>query len=146
VAAARTPRSAAAPADPGPTGEAGEAGFTLIELLVCLVLLAAMTAIVLPRFSAERPPTLQQRAQAIAGELARFRQAALGTGTVQIASSEALAAVLPAGIRLGEAIPPDLVFLPNGMSNGGAWRLEGDGREVALRVDWLTGRVTVDAP
>ena len=140
---ARTPRSAAAPADAGP---GREAGFTLIELLVCLVLLAAMSAIVLPRFMAERPPSLDQRARTIAAELARFRHAAMGTGRVQIASSEALAALLPQGISLGETIPDDFVFLPNGMSNGGWWRLEGDGRTVALRVDWLTGRVTVDAP
>ena len=105
-----------------------------------------MSAIVLPRFMAERPPTLEQRAQAVAAELARFRHAAMGTGTVRIASSEALAAVLPPGVHLGQTSPEAFVFLPNGMSNGGWWRLEGDGRSVALRVDWLTGRVTVDAP
>ena len=137
---ARTHRSAAAPASPG------DGGFTLLELLVCLVLLAAMVAIVLPRFAAERPPTLEQRARALADDLARFRRAAMGTGTLQTASSEALRLVLPPDIRIGEAIPLDLVFLPNGMSNGGIWRLEGGGEVVALRIDWLTGRVTVDVP
>jgi general secretion pathway protein H len=134
------PRSAAVPAS------RGEAGFTLLELLVCLVLLAAISAIVVPRFVADRPPTLQERARLVADDLARFRRAAMGTGTVQTASSEALAAVLPPEVRLGEAIPPELVFLPNGMSNGGVWRLEAGAEVVALRVDWLTGRATVDAP
>lgn len=105
-----------------------------------------MSALVLPRFTAERPPTLQQQAQTVASDLARFRQAAMGTGTVRTASSRALADVLPAGVRIDEAIPEELVFLPNGMSNGGVWRLESEGRTVALAVDWLTGRVTVDAP
>lgn len=105
-----------------------------------------MTALVLPRFAAERPPTLQQRAETIASELARFRQAAMGTSTVRTASSRALADVLPAGVHIDQAIPEELVFLPNGMSNGGVWRLESEGRTVALAVDWLTGRVTVDAP
>lgn len=134
------PRSAAARAS------RGDAGFTLIELLVCLALLAAISAIVVPRFVADRPPTLEERARLVADDLVRFRRAAMGTGTVQTASSEALAGVLPPDVRIGEAIPRDLVFLPNGMSNGGVWRLEAGGRAVALRVDWLTGRVTVDAP
>ena len=123
-----------------------DAGFTLLELLVCLVLLAAIAALVVPRFVADRPLTLDQQARLVADDLARFRRTALGTGTVQTASSEALAAVLPAEMRLGAALPRDLVFLPNGMSNGGVWQLEADGRVVALRIDWLTGRVTVDAP
>jgi len=134
------PRSAAAPAS------RGDAGFTLIELLVCLVILAAISAIVVPRFVAERPPTLEERARLVADDLARFRRTAMGTGTVQTASSEALAGALPPDVRIGEAIPHDLVFLPNGMSNGGVWRLEAGSEVVALRVDWLTGRVTIDAP
>jgi prepilin-type N-terminal cleavage/methylation domain-containing protein len=148
AAAARTPRSAAALPSRllDKSRRPGDAGFTLIELLVCLVLLAAMSALVLPRFTAERAPSLQQRAQTVARDLAHFRHVAMGTGTVRTASSRALAAVLPAGIRIGEAIPEELVFLPNGMSNGGVWRLESEGRTVALAVDWLTGRVTVDAP
>jgi len=126
--------------------KAGEAGFTLLELLVCLVLLAAISAVVIPRFGADRPPTLEERARLVADDLARFRRTAMGTGTVQTASSAALAGVLPPEVRLGEAMPQDLVFLPNGTSNGGVWRLEAGGEVVALRVDWLTGRVTVDVP
>ncbi len=137
---AKTNRSAAAPAS------AGETGFTLIELLVCLVLLAALSAIVVPRFVTQRAPTLEEHAQGVADDLARMRAAALGTGRVQTASSAALAATLPADVWIGEAVPGDLVFLPNGMSNGGVWLLEGATAVVALRVDWLTGRVTIDAP
>lgn len=108
--------------------------------------MAALSAIVLPRFLSERTPTLEARAQAVAAELARFRAAAMGSGTVRIASSDALATTLPAGLEFGETVPKELVFLPNGMSNGGLWQLAADGRTVALKVDWLTGRVTIDAP
>ena len=76
---AKTPRSAAAPAS------AGEAGFTLIQLLACLVLLTALTAIVLPRFAAQRAPTLEEHAQGVADNLARMRAAALGTGRAPFA-------------------------------------------------------------
>jgi general secretion pathway protein H len=134
------PRSAAAPPS------ASDAGFTLLELLVCLVLLAVISAVVVPRFAADRPPTLEERARRIADDLGRFRRAAMATGTVQIASSEALAEMLPPEVRLAEVSPLDLVFLPNGTTNGGVWWLETDAEVVAMRVDWLTGRVTVDAP
>ena len=105
-----------------------------------------ISAVVVPRFKTDRPPTLDEHARRIADDLGRFRRAAMGTGTVQTASSAALAGVLPPEVRLGEVSPRDLVFLPNGMSNGGVWRLETDDEVVAMRVDWLTGRVTVDAP
>jgi hypothetical protein len=32
------------------------------------------------------------------------------------------------------------------MTNGAVWRLETEDRAVGLTVDWLTGRVAVDAP
>lgn len=122
-----------------------DAGFTLIELLVCLVLLAGLAAIALPRLTAERPPTLEDRARDVAQDLARLRQEAMGSGTISIAPSEALVAVLAPDIRLQSAEPPTIVFLPNGMANGAVWRLESGGKSVALAVDWLTGRITIDA-
>jgi prepilin-type N-terminal cleavage/methylation domain-containing protein len=133
-------RSAVAPPS------ADEAGFTLLELLVCLVLLAVISAVVVPRFTTDRPPTLEERARRIVEDLSLFRRAAMATGTVQTASSEALAEVLPPEVRLGKVSPRDFAFLPNGTTNGGVWWLETDGEAVAIRVDWLTGRVTVDTP
>lgn len=122
-----------------------DAGFTLIELLVCLVLLAGLAAIALPRLTAERPPTLEDWAQDVALDLARLRQESMGSGTVRIAPSKALAAALTPDIRLQSAEPPTIVFLPNGMANGAVWRLESDGKTMQLAVDWLTGRITIDA-
>lgn len=122
-----------------------DAGFTLIELLVCLVLLAGLATIALPRLTAERPPTLADWAEDVALDLARLRQEAMGSGTVRIANSDALAATLTPDIHLQSAEPPTIVFLPNGMSNGAIWRLESGGKAMKLAVDWLTGRITVDA-
>ena len=120
-------------------------GFTLIELLVCLVVLAALAAIALPRLMADRPPTLEDRAADVAQDLARLRQEAMGSGTVRVAPSGALATLLPPDIRLQSAEPPTIVFLPNGMANGAVWRLESGSSSMELTVDWLTGQITVDA-
>ncbi len=122
-----------------------DAGFTLLELLVTLVLMAAIAAFALPRFAAERPPTLERQASAIAADLARLREAAIGTGTVQRVSGSALAAILPDGISLADAAPAEIVFLPNGMANGAVWRLAAAGRAYDLEVDWLTGGIAIHA-
>ena len=123
----------------------GEAGFTLLELLVCLVLMAAIAAFALPRFAGERSLTFERHAQAVAADLARLREAAIGTGEVRRASATALAAVLPEGVSLGTAEPPEIVFFPNGMANGAVWRLVAEGQVFDLGVDWLTGEITLDA-
>ena len=122
-----------------------DAGFTLIELLVCLVLLAGLAAIAVPRLTAERPPTLEDWAEEVALDLTRLRQESMGSGTVRIAPSEALAALLAPDIRLQSAEPPTIVFLPNGMANGAVWRFESSSKTMQLTVDWLTGRITINA-
>lgn len=121
------------------------AGFTLLELLVLLVILASMTALALPRFSAERPMTLQRQADAIATDLARLRQQAMYTGVVQIADSAALAAELSPPFELRAADPANIVFWPNGTANGAVWEMADDIGTVELKVDWLTGRIEITA-
>lgn len=128
-----------------PAHPAGEAGFTLLELLVCLVLVAAIAAFALPRFAGERPPTFERQLQAIAADLARLREAAIGTGEVQRVAAGALAAGLPAGLGLAATEPAEIVFFPNGMANGAVWRVEGQDAAADLVVDWLTGGITIHA-
>ena len=113
--------------------------------MVCLVLLAGLAAIALPRLTAERPSTLEDSAQDVALDLARLRHESMGSGTVRIAASGALAATLAPGVRLQSAEPPTIVFMPNGMANGAVWQLESGGKTIQLVVDWLTGRITIDA-
>lgn len=121
-----------------------DAGFTLVELLVCLVLIAVIMGLALPRFSLERPDTLERRAAAVAAELARLRLDAMGEGAVRSLSSEALRQRLPDPYSLSSAEPPEIVFFPNGSSNGAVWELAAGGRVVAIAVDWLTGRISLD--
>jgi prepilin-type N-terminal cleavage/methylation domain-containing protein len=130
---------------PGGSGRALDAGFTLVELIVCLVLVAGLTALVVPRLAADRPDTLERWAAAVSDDLARLHRDAIGSGAVRIASSEALVAKLAPNIHLALAEPPEIVFLPNGMTNGAIWRLESEQHAVELSVDWLTGRVNIDA-
>lgn len=105
-----------------------------------------LAATILPRFGGERPRTLEQRAEEIARKLGRMRLEAVGSGRVLTVPATDLAARLPAGTTLDAAENAELVFFPNGMTNGAAWRLETEDRVVTLTVDWLTGRVAVDAP
>ena len=123
-----------------------DAGFTLLELLVTLTLLALLATAILPRFGGERPRTLERQAADLARDIRRLRLEAIGGGRVMTVDAADLAALLPDGTRLATTGPKELVFFPNGMSNGAAWRLEGEDRSLALDVDWLTGRVAVDAP
>ncbi len=131
------PISARAPTD---------AGFTLLELLVTLLLLAVLAATIMPRFGNQRPRTLEQRAEEVARELGRLRLEAISSGRVLTVPATELAARLPDGTTLVTGETEELVFFPNGTSSGAAWQLETENGAVDLTIDWLTGRVAVDAP
>jgi len=133
---------------PEPRAAAGraEAGFTLVELLVVLVLIAAVMGLAMPRFAAAPPGTLARRAEAVAADLARLRLEAMGAGEARTASSAALAAALPEPFALTTAEPAEIVFYPNGTSNGAVWQLAAGSEAITIDVDWLTGRVSLDAP
>ena len=127
------------------TSRPGSRGFTLFEVIVVLAIIAAVAALVLPdlprlmpvwsldQATAETAALLRQaRGQAIRG--ARPVQVVIGAGAIGIAGLGERA--LPVVAR------PPIAFYADGSSSGGRVLLAARGRERAVAVDPLTGRVT----
>ena len=130
-----------------------QAGFTLIEVIVAMAILGLVLAAL-----GLRGPIRSERldATAAARELAGSLQLARSRA---IAQNRTVAVVLGAGSYSldGEAPRPlrgavaasdrgAVAFAGNGSSSGGAIVLRAGSRQQAVRVDWLTGRVTVAEP
>ncbi len=141
---------------------AGDAGFTLIEVL-CVVVILALTYALIAANGPSRSPafTLRSEAATIADRLSAARGEAIASGhdvTVGLAAD-------PPGLRIGTrstvAVSPGISlamltaddhptdatrrfqFRPDGSANGGGVLLGNEAGRVAVRVAWLTGRVTV---
>lgn len=156
------PRSAASrPVAPGPAAPfrippvpaAGTPGFTLIEMIVVLVVLGLVGSIVLSR-GPLRSPILDLRAGArvMAAAMRGARAQAVDADhdvTFTIDADHRDYGVrggarrpLPAGLELAGK-PEPVVFHPDGSASGGAVTLAENGRQLVIRVDWLTGAVTL---
>ncbi len=128
-------------------------GFTLIEMIVVLVVLGLVGSIVLSR-GPLRSPTLDLRAAArvLAAEMRSARTRAIDADhdvvfTIDVDRRDygvrgGARRPLPAGLELATR-PPPVVFHPDGSASGGAVTLAEGGRQLAIRVDWLTGAVTL---
>jgi general secretion pathway protein H len=128
----------------------GERGFTLLEMTVVLVVAGLALAVVLTR-----GPVRSQRleldatARQVAGALRLARSRAIAQEhAVIVAFSTAgyrLDGDTPVAFSAGISPVGDraIGFLPDGGSSGGRIVLHGGDRQVAIGVDWLTGRVLV---
>jgi general secretion pathway protein H len=143
---------------------AGE-GFTLIELLLVLALMALLTVFGLPRLTGVRGKAeLQASAHEIAAALRGARIEALHAGrssvfTIDTRSGRYQTATssserLPNGVRpilvtatreQLDAASGNIRFFADGSSTGGGVRLVQGNREYDVLVDWLTGRVSIEA-
>ena len=142
-----------------------ERGFTLIEILVVLAIAGLITALALPVMTGSQAKAdARAAAREIAAGLRTTRNLAMtagkpqaflidtATGTFRAGANGSprrvpkgvqLALVTTVGDRIGEA-RGGIRFFSDGTSSGGGVNLaKGDNGET-VRVDWMTGRISID--
>jgi len=119
------------------------AGFTLIEMLVVIAIMGMALAMV----AGFRQPKSQWLAtQAASRQVAEAMRDARGRAIAEGHPVAPQLPHLPAAMAMTVQAPPGgIVFAPDGSASGGRIWL-GAGRKIVVDVDWLTGRVTTDAP
>jgi general secretion pathway protein H len=122
---------------------APQAGFTLMEMLVVI----AVMALILLLVTGYGPPRSHRlEAQAAARQVAEAMRAARGRAIAQGQPMGLILPHLPGWLAVSVQAPPGgIVFAPDGSASGGQVRLDGEGQDVAVTADWLTGRVQIDA-
>ena len=139
-------------------------GFTLIELLITLLIAVLAVGVVAPRFSALIPGVeIKGEAQKVAALMRFARSKAIAEGDVIVLEriEEPMALKLtgkqalyewPATIEVElrretgadrEGDNVKILFFPDGSSSGGSISLSRNDRRFQIKVDWLTGRVSV---
>ena len=140
-------------------------GFTLIEVLAVVMVLAIIAGLATARFIAGHGnDVLQATAYELASRCRTARANAIRRGSSQVvlidlatrrvaADRETAPLAIPAVVtihaetsaseRRSEAIT-GIRFFPTGASTGGTLRLETGKHAYEIRVNWFTGRVTVE--
>jgi len=150
------------------TGDAralNQGGFTLIEVIAVLVVLALVAGLAGARlFTGRSGDVLQATAYELASRCRNARAAAIRRGTAQVvlidlatrqvaAGNDAATLTIPATISIdtdtsaSERFAPSIAgirFFPTGASTGGTLRLQAGRRAYEIRVNWFTGRVSVE--
>ena len=144
---------------------AREHGFTLIELIAVLLVLAVVAGLASARMGGgQGKDVLQATAYQIASRCRAARTAAIRRGSQEVVLIDLANRVVrgdgaktPIGVpatismhaetSLGEQRSQSVAgirFLPDGSSSGGTLRLEAGHRAYEVRVNWFTGRVSVE--
>lgn len=120
-----------------------DAGFTLLEMTVVIAVMGLMILLIVN----SGPPTshfLEEKAAA--QRIAQTMRDARGRAIAQGQPVPFALPRLPAWLTVSVQAPKGgIVFAPDGSASGGRVLLMGDGRNIAVTTDWLSGRVQIDA-
>jgi general secretion pathway protein H len=131
-------------------GRRDERGFTLIEMIVVLAILGLMLGLVISHGPAHSQRLdLDTSAQEIARSLRLARSRAIAQNRMVrwvptprgYSLDGAATRALPADVTMTEA--GTIGFAADGSSSGGLITLRGGERQIAIALDWLTGRVAI---
>jgi general secretion pathway protein H len=147
-----------------PTGRADEAGFTLLETVCVVAVIALLAGLIWPRVgSGGARLNLEQTAMIVASTMKADRYASLRQGreVATIADlrqrefrsgSSRQVVVIPADINIRATLSGScpssetqalLRFFPDGRSCGGVFTLARGSEGFEIRINWLTGGITV---
>lgn len=138
-------------------------GFSLLEITIAIAILAGLTALAATQLA---PATDRLRLTAEAREIANLaalvRTQALTSGAPTVIEIDAdnnrivygeppIARQLPASLMLLVAADAEgrrrrrVVFYPEGGSNGARFVIAASARQIAIEIDWLSGRIAISA-
>jgi general secretion pathway protein H len=119
-----------------------EAGFTLLEMIVVVAVMGLALALLT---GAGRPKSHALEEKAAAQQVAQAMRTARGRAISQGQLVAVVLPPLPAWLAVSSEAPAGrIVFAPDGSASGGQIVLDGDGREMTVSADWLTGNVRID--
>lgn len=143
-----------------------EAGFTLIELLAVMSIMALLIVAVVGIYRAPSPRAeVKAAATLIAARMRDLRASAMTVGDERLAiidvngralrfsdgrpplqlSLKVELSVTGAESEANSATQAGVRFFPNGSSSGAAIKIQSEGQKYEVRVNWLTGRVSLAA-
>lgn len=126
------------------TSRNNSAGFTLIEMIVVIAVLGLVIAMLVQYGPLkDRWAATQGAAATVAAAMEQARGRAISSGAPVTVALPAL----PDWLGVAVSAPPGgIVFEPDGSATAARVVLDDGGRRITVATDWLTGRVSVDAP